>query len=106
MKKKPFEKTPEIIFMRKVSKDIINMFNKETSGKLTLEQCYDKFYKIMRKHGITQGEWSQNGAGRIVSNFEWTACMNIFKESIMSWFFWRGLIEEVPKDLMGYGKIE
>lgn len=70
----------------------------------THKSSLDKFYKIMRKHGIKQGTWSEDGVGRILSNPEWVMFYDIFKSIIDKHYIFATLLKSPPKDLMAYGK--
>ncbi|MBR9682617.1 MAG: hypothetical protein GOV02_02990 [Candidatus Aenigmarchaeota archaeon] len=85
--------------MRKVAEDIIKM----PVNKRMIKTLKEKFYNIMRENGIKEGEWSKNGNGRCVANYEWTMCKTLFLNQI------RGALEmsllfDAPKDLDAYGE--
>lgn len=63
----------------------------------TLQDCMNKFYDIMRKHGIKEGTPSKNG--RTVARYEWTMCFELFKEMLKSYFTVRTLLNDTPEDL-------
>jgi hypothetical protein len=75
-------KNKNILFMKAVSKDIINAFNKKNTGELTLDQINKKFYRIMIKHGIKKGTKTDNGNGTTCNNFEWTMCKTLFDKIV------------------------
>jgi len=63
----------------------------------------NKFYGVMRKHGIKQGTWTKGG-GRLVNNFEWSMCWESFRNhKILSLDLWLSM-STPPKDLLAYGK--
>jgi hypothetical protein len=80
--------------------DIIHIKVKPTDS---FESLLKKFYAVMRKWGIKQGTWSDNGS-RCVNNAEWNMCYQVFKEhKILSYDLWMCL-NTPPKDLLAYGK--
>ena len=83
--------------MRKVAEEII----KTEISPSTIRTFRNKFFDIMRKNGIQQGEW--HGNGRLTDNYEWTMCKNLFIDQIkgsleMAFFF------NTPEDLQAYGE--
>lgn len=85
----------------------LNVIYKELNGikveeNDTIKMLFDKFYDIMRKWGICQGEW--NGNGRTISNAEWVICHNVFLNKINSVMTLWGLMNDVPEDLQAYEK--
>jgi len=70
----------------------------------SFKMLMDKFYVVMRKHGICQGTWNESGTGRCVSNPEWVMSYQAFKSHIESRWMWASLMTEPPKDLLAYGK--
>ena len=94
------EKEQVIEKMREVAKDIITC---KITRDMSHEQCMKKFYSIMRKHGIKQGEWTEGG-GRTTNNFEWTMCFTLFRSVCHDQFLLSDLFGEgMPKDLRAYG---
>lgn len=88
--------------LRCLAEDIINYNPKRK--QLTHDQAMKKFYSIMEKHGIKQGEWTEGG-GRLVANFEWTLCLTMFHEVRRNEFLLQDLFSEgMPKNLLAYGK--
>lgn len=86
--------------MSAVAEDIIKV---KITPTMSHDQCMKKFYSIMRKHGIKQGEWNESG-GRITNNFEWTMCYTLFKEVYQGQFLLSDLFGQgIPKDLRAYG---
>lgn len=68
----------------------------------SFQTSLDKFYKVMRKWGIKQGTWNENG-GRSVCTPEWNMCFQVFKEhKISSLDIWL-ILNTPPKDLLAYG---
>jgi len=93
----------EILGMRAVAKDII-FFNQKRKD-LTHKQVMDAFYKIMRKHGIKQGEWDKDGSGRIMANFEWSMCLTLIMDTHNANNSCERLFnDKTPSDLEAYGK--
>ena len=43
----------------------------------THESSLNKFYKIMRKHGIKHGTWSEDGIGVILAKPEWVMLYDV-----------------------------
>jgi hypothetical protein len=74
----------------------------KVSNADSLDTLMDKFYKLMRKHGIKQGTWTEGG-GRLVSNFEWTMCLIAFRSHVNAKWDWAFLMGNTPKDLLAYG---
>ena len=68
----------------------------------SFETSLNKFYDVMRKHGICQGTWSKNG--RTVSNAEWIMCYNIFKSHKLMALDIFLILNEPPEDLLAYGE--
>lgn len=63
-----------------------------------------KFYTVMRKHGIKEGHWSQDGVARIVSSPEWSMCYEFFKSLMEGHNIFLRLMQVPPADLLAYGK--
>ena len=86
--------------MERIARDIIHL--KIEMGD-TLQTTLDKYYAILRKHGIKQGIPSYNAAGecigRDISKFDWTLCMTLFLDRLIHAIHWHILIEGVPEDL-------
>jgi hypothetical protein len=61
-----------------------------------------KFYAVMTKYGICQGNWSENG--RSVASPEWCICWHNFMSTVQSRFNWIYLMSQPPKHLLAYGK--
>lgn len=70
----------------------------------THESSLNKFYKIMRKHGIKHGTWSEDGIGIISANPEWVMLYDVFKNKIDTYYIFANLLKNPPKDLLAYGK--
>lgn len=87
--------------MREVAKDIIQLKFSETD---TLQQCLDKFFTVMLKHGIKEGTPTFNDdgqeVGRTMANFEWTICFQLFQSRIQSFIELHVLFGNVPKELL------
>ncbi len=63
-----------------------------------------KFYTVMRKHGIKQGTWCKNGIGRQCDSAEWSICSVFFHKLIDDSKIFQQITSKVPQDLMAYGK--
>jgi hypothetical protein len=92
--------------MKKFNRDLANIYkdiqNIEIKPTDSFKTSLNKFYAVMRKWGIKQGEWSENG--RTVVNAEWNMCWQVFKShKILALDLWL-LLSEPPKDLLAYGK--
>lgn len=83
--------------LEEISKEIIQLKFKKS---MTLSQVMNKFYSIMRKHGVKKGTKSSNGAVRM-SNFEWSICWCLFQKQIESYFVFDEMLN-FPKDLYHY----
>lgn len=100
-KNKQKEPADWILKMRSVAHDIIHFNNKRDD--MTHDQMMKKFYAIMKKHGIKQGEWSETG-GRTCNNPEWTMCLHLMRDThhlntqLQDMFG-----HKMPKELMAYG---
>jgi len=80
-----------------VAKDIIEI---KFTPKMPLRQCYDKFYRIMRKHKIKKCTKSSENS-MICDNYEWTMCHVLFLERLNAYMeFWYGFNTKTPKDLI------
>jgi hypothetical protein len=91
-----------IPLLENVAKDIIGMKFNDT---MTLRECNNKFYKIMRKYGIKEGTPRFNENGKLIStqrtNFQWTMCRNLYMDTIISYMNMNELFGNsiLPKDL-------
>lgn len=84
--------------MSKAAKALIEV---KFTGKTTLKQVTQRFYRIMRKYGIKKG--TREGNGILCDNPEWTMCRSLYKDTIDSYLDWElALIMEPPKDLECY----
>jgi hypothetical protein len=69
----------------------------------SFKSSMDKFYDVMRKWGICQGTWTENGS-RFVNTAEWNMCFQVFKSNkILALDTWL-ILSEPPEDLLAYGK--
>lgn len=85
--------------LQKIYEDILAI---KISEKDNFKSCMNKFYDVMRKWGIKQGEWTENGS-RLINNAEWNMCFQIFKNhKILQFDIWLSL-STPPKDLLAYG---
>lgn len=91
MKKKNFN-------LEKVGCDLVNIKFKEAD---TLKQVMEKFYLVMRKHGIKRGTKSKSG-GIIQDNYEWTFSKALFQERVIDYFQMANIFDKLPKDLESY----
>jgi hypothetical protein len=91
----------KIMDIKEISKEIIQI---KFEGSDTLDDCMNKFYDVMRKHGIKQNTPSENGVGVIGSNFEWTMCKVLFIDMVVQHFTLKDFFNGVPKDLHCYEK--
>lgn len=93
------ERTEFLIQLEDVYKDIHAIkIDINDSFKTSL----DKFYEVMRKHGICQGTWVGNG--RQCNTPEWCMCFEVFKaHKILSLDIWL-MLNEPPEDLLAYGE--
>lgn len=83
-----------------IYKDIIGI---KIDAKDSFKSSMNKFYAVMRKWGIKQGEWTDHGS-RVVNTAEWNMCFQVFKNhKILALDLWLCL-NEPPKDLLAYGK--
>lgn len=87
-----------IQFMNRVAEDIICL---KIEDKETVQQILEKFYSIMREHGIKQGTKTKGG-GVLMNNFEWTMCKELFLRIVYDKLNMRELLSDVPKDLRHY----
>jgi len=86
--------------LNEIYRDILGIEVKSTDSFKSLT---NKFYEVMRKWGIKQGTWSEDGS-ICICNAEWNMCFQIFKQhKIISFDVWECL-KTPPKDLLAYGK--
>ncbi len=86
-------------YLGEVYKDIIGI---KVEKKDTIQTLLNRFYEVMTKHGICQGNWSENG--RTISTAEWNICWHTFKGHIQTKLMWVGLMSQPPKHLLAYGQ--
>ena len=91
------KKSETVIAMGVVFHDI-NAIKVEMTD--SFESLMNKFYSIMRKHGICQGTKSDNGV--CVSNPEWIMCFETFKMHKILAFDLFLILNEPPVDLIAY----
>ena len=90
-----------ILKMREVAKDILS-YNKKDRN-MNHNQMMQKFYLIMTKHGIKQGEWTEGG-GRLCNNPEWTMCLHLMRDSYAQNSLLADLFgDKMPASLQAYG---
>lgn len=63
----------------------------EIKGNMTLQQIYNEFYELMKKHGIYQWKKSENGNGHTGSSPEYVMCHCIFQKHLEMTLVWFGL---------------
>ena len=87
--------------VQRLAQDLLHLKFEETD---TLKACEDKFYALVRKHGIKQGTPSYNErgeqVGRACNNFEWSMCRMMFIKMLGEFFTFREFLSEVPEDLL------
>lgn len=88
------------------TKNINNIYNDiieiEIDENDSFKTSLNKFYDVMRKWGICQGNWSGNG--RTCCTAEWNMCYQVFKtHKILSLDTWL-ILSEPPEDLLAYGE--
>ena len=81
----------------KIAEEIIKLKFKKSE---TLSGVLNRFYRIMRKHGIKEGT-PCGGGGRIVARFEFTLYWTLFLETLSGQIDLGRFFGEfkVPKDL-------
>ncbi len=84
-----------------VYKDILAIKIEE---RTTIQKIADQFYEVMRKYGIKQGTWIENGLGRAVANPEWSFALDALHKIIFNKVPLFFLFHNVPADLLAYGK--
>ena len=96
MKKKK-DKPP--MRLRAVARDIIT---EKYLSKKDIDKITNKFYAIMKKHGIKQGTRTGKHAIQI-ANAEWSMCKDLFMQRILSQINISMLFESnLPKELEAY----
>lgn len=84
--------------MKLVAQDIITIQIKRGES---LSNIMNKFYAVMRKHGIKQGIKVMEGKKHVSTtkcNFEWTMSYELFKSTVINNFFvWENLLK-CPKE--------
>ena len=86
--------------LREIAEDLIK--TKFITDK-EMAKILNRFYEIMRKHGICEGTLTQNKKGRIINNYEWTMCRDLFIRRIQSDLDMADLLGDVtPSDLKHY----
>ena len=83
--------------LRELAKEIITLEIDKTNS---LEDIRNRYYAILEKYNIKYGE--KNEVGFTAANYEWTACEEIFLNTIKSWFFYNQLKGDlpIPKNLL------
>jgi hypothetical protein len=87
--------------MREVAKDINGI---KITWTDTLDNIMNKFYGVMRKHGIYESEWNEDMTARTCNNFEWTMCRDMFFKKVTAFMEFGTLIDKTPKDLIAKRK--
>lgn len=80
--------------MKEIAKEIIEIKFKQED---TIQDCMDNFYQIMHKYNIKEGTATENG--RTVANYDWTMCLQLFKDMLSSHIDIEILLGNVPEDL-------
>ena len=97
----PIQKTAETEYLGNIYKDVSGI---EINSEDTLQGLMNKFYAVMKKHGICQGNWTEGGSRRF-STPEWAVCWILFRSQIDHKFMWIGLMDEsIPEQLLAYGE--
>ena len=95
----PIEKKEIASNLGKIYEDILSI---KIDMNDSFKSSMDKFYNVMRKWGVCQGTWSENG--RTVNNAEWNMCFQVFKaHKIMAFDVWL-ILSTPPDDLLAYGE--
>lgn len=72
----------------------------------SLKSIWNKFYNIMRKHGIKEGiqSYDDNGKskGRTICNPEWVICKDELTRAIDIQIMFMTILGNVPEDLKSY----
>lgn len=87
--------------IRVVAKDIITT---KFLIKSEVIRINNRFYKIMRKHGICEGTRTKNRTGRLCNNFEWTISRELFLNQVKDKLDVGAslLALGIPEDLLSY----
>lgn len=89
-------------FVKNLDEIYQEIMNIKIDANDSFKSMMDKFYSVMRKWGICQGTWSENG--RVCNNAEWNMCFQVFKQhKILAFDIWLTL-SNPPEDLLAYGK--
>ena len=99
MKKQVINKTEFVQNMGEVYREINSI---PITPIDSLDSLINQFYAIMRKYGICQCEWTENG--RRGNNAEWCMCYCAFEQNLTSKLTLLFLLSKPPKDLLAYGK--
>lgn len=83
--------------LRELAKEIITLEIDKTNS---LEDIRNRYYAILEKYNIKYGEKTEVGFSG--ANWEWTACEEIFLNTIKNWFFYNQLKGDlpIPKNLL------
>lgn len=81
---------------RQLAKELVTLEVKDTD---TIKQLWNKFYNLMRRYGIKEGE-KIKGGGRQCDAFEWTLCCDYFWARVSQGTQWKRLFNGTPKDLL------
>ena len=96
---KVIEKTDVVLNLENIYNDILSI---EISMDDSFRTSLDKFYNVMRKWGICQGTWTENG--RTVCTAEWNMCWQVFKVQKLQILDIFLVLNDPPEDLLAYGK--
>src|SRR5574343_194073 len=99
MSKRIIQQTEYTKHIGDVYKDINNI---EINPEDSLNTIIERFYDVMSKWGICQGNWTENG--RTVNTPEWCICWNVFISKIDRQLMFMGLMSTPPEHLLAYDK--
>lgn len=79
-----------------VTHELINL---SVTPKDSLYSLRERFYQIMRKHGVKQGTKNSDGTGILRNNPDWQGAEDIFAATLSRELTMMALLSDVPKDL-------
>lgn len=88
-------------FTKKLGQVYADILSIEIKESDSFESSMNKFYEVMRKWGICQGEWSENG--RTINTPEWNMCFAVFKNHKIMTLDVFLVLNTPPDDLLAYG---
>lgn len=89
-------------FVKQLGKLVRDIQAIKVDENTTSKALVKKFYAVMEKHGIAQGDWTKGG-GRIVCSPEWVICWYFFTDNIRNHYSVWELLNTPPKKLLAYG---